>query len=223
MLNKKIILIVIASLMPLVANSAQIVDRATLQTLIGGPGTLENFESYIINPGVGTLMNSTSLDSTIMINGQGPGLVGAGVTYSSVDAFGLAWQGASFFGSPSKEIVSNDYTMDIDFSVFTNAFGIDLRTYNVGGGDIASMAIYGLDDTTLIGTLNNIVLSGTPVFGGWTDNGGIGRIELTSTVNSYSAFIDNLEYGTAVIPLPAAAWLFGTALFGLGMVKRKKV
>ncbi len=36
-------------------------------------------------------------------------------------------------------------------------------------------------------------------------------------IGEFQAFGD-----TAVVPIPAAAWLFGSALFGLGVVKRKK-
>lgn len=34
--------------------------------------------------------------------------------------------------------------------------------------------------------------------------------------------IDNVTYGVAAVPLPAAAWLFSSALIGLAAIKRKK-
>ena len=36
------------------------------------------------------------------------------------------------------------------------------------------------------------------------------------------AWSHSTEYGPTVVPLPAAAWLFGSALLGLASVKRKK-
>jgi hypothetical protein len=36
-------------------------------------------------------------------------------------------------------------------------------------------------------------------------------------------FIDNLHFGNAVVPIPAAIWLFGSGLLGMvGIARRKK-
>jgi hypothetical protein len=103
----------------------------------------------------------------------------------------------------------------IDFAGPVNAFGIDLRAFS-GYGTTATMDIYAPDDTTLIGTLASIGLSssGIQVFAGWEDAGGIGRIALTQTGQTWSPIIDNLEFGNTAVPEPST-YLAG-ALLTLG-------
>jgi hypothetical protein len=57
------------------------------------------------------------------------------------------------------------------------------------------------------------------VFLGISSDTAIYSIELLS---SGSVAWDNLTYSTSEVPVPAAAWLFGSALIGLAGIKRKK-
>ena len=196
-----------------------------LQTLLGEAGTLEDFESFTIDDGFATNIDAKVLDSNAIANGQGPGLVVAGVRFTWPPGIGPSngqWDGAAYYGSFSKEILTNyQRKLDIDFTGVVTAFGVDLRTYT-GYGSTATISIFGPDDSTLIGLVSSINLpdDGTAVFAGWTDVSGIGRVELAQHDNTWSPIIDNLEFGSRGVPEPSAIWLALAAVVGLVLVRR---
>jgi len=192
-----------------------IASRAVLQVLLGGPGTLEDFENFNVGAGTAVAIDCHALDGSAICNGQGPGLVKSGLTFTFGDGPGQ-WNGAGYFGSPSKEILSNARNgppVSIDFASAVGAFGLDLRAF-VGFPATATMTVYGADDVTVIGVISGIGLVGTPVFAGWEDSSGIGLFQVTQVGQAWSPVVDNLEYGgaAAVIPEPASLLLVGTGL-----------
>jgi hypothetical protein len=211
------------------ANAGAIATRGALITALGGPGTLENFESFSVGNGAATALGSATLNSTSIVGGQGPGLVQSGLNFT-FGTGGLQWDGAGYFGSPSKEILSGSpagQPLGIQFTGLVNAFGIDLRAFT-GFGATATVNIFAPNDTTLIASVSGIALSssGVPVFFGWQDAGGIGEVTLTQTGQPWSPIIDNLEYGNAAtssVPEPFTLSIFGSGLAGaLAMSRRKK-
>lgn len=80
-------------------------------------------------------------------------------------------------------------------------------------GDIATVYLYGILDETPegnyapVGANNDTLTAFNPLGDG-----------ATLTV---CQFCGELRFESAVIPVPAAAWLFGSALVGLGVVRRK--
>ena len=56
---------------------------------------------------------------------------------------------------------------------------------------------------------------------GWGDAFGTAQVINTVNGDSFSFSYAHGTFTPAVIPIPAAAWLFGSALLGLGVVKRK--
>jgi hypothetical protein len=196
-------------------------DRTQLNTILGGSGVTENFENYNVPDGDARPLQAT-LDSSTVVNGQGPGLVVNGVTFVAGSSV-LQWNGANYFGSPSKELVAVK-PMNIDFSVPVNAFGLDLRAFT-GFGDTATVTIFGTDDSTVLDTISPIGLAGTgvPVFFGYQDIAGIGKIELTQQSQFWSPIIDNLTFGqSAAASTPEPSTVLGLGLLGLGaLVKRQ--
>ena len=197
-------------------------DRTQLNTILGGSGVTENFENYNVPDGDSGGLQAT-LDSSTVVNGQGPGLVVNGVTFVAGSS-NLQWNGANYFGSPSKELVALSQPMNIDFSVPVNAFGLDLRAFT-GFGDTATVTIFGTDDSTVLDTISSIGLAGTgvPVFFGYQDIAGIGKIELTQQSLFWSPIIDNLTFGqSAAASTPEPSTVLGLGLLGLGaLVKRQ--
>jgi hypothetical protein len=212
------------------ARAGAIGSRAALQALLGGPGTLEDFEAFSIASGSAVVTGVALLNSTTIVNGQGPGLVVPGVDFTFGTGL-LQWDGAGYFGSPSKEILSGapaGQPISIDWTASpVRAFGIDLRAFT-GFGATATMLIFGPDHTTLIGTLPGVGLpdSGVPLFVGWEDAGGIGKVSFTQLGQPWSPIIDNLEFGgTASVPEPTALTLLGIGLAGMagyGWRRRKQ-
>ena len=90
--------------------------------------------------------------------------------------------------------------------------------------------IFGPDDV-LLGTINNqicpisncVTVSEDDLFYGWTDVAGIAKIAVSDpNVASNIIMFDHLQYG-AIVPVPAAAWLFGSALGMLAWLRRRRV
>ena len=98
----------------------------------------------------------------------------------------------------------------IDFAAngtYTN-LTLQVTGYLAGGGTVNSSITSGLNWATL-------------TFGSeWT---GLDKVELLTQVGvgTDTAAFDNIGVSAAV-PVPAAAWLFGSALAGLGWIKRKQ-
>lgn len=202
-----------------VVEASPISSRAALQAMLGGPGTLETFESYTILAGADVL-DCGSLNSGAVCNGQGPGLVGPGLNFTWGSGTGQ-WDSAGYFAAPSKEILSGSgQPLGIDFGVSVDAFGVDLRAFS-GYGDTATMTVFGTDDTTVVGlNVFSLPSSGVPIFAGWDNISGIGRVTLTQSDHVWSPIIDNLEFGTssgtpAPVPEPSTILLLASGLAGI--------
>lgn len=109
----------------------------------------------------------------------------------------------------------------------------------IGAGNFESaiqVDFYG-PNNQLLGTISNTIcplpqdlgggncndVSEDDLFYGFTDAGGIARVEVWDPNNLENILqLDHLQYG-AIVPVPAAAWLFGSGLLCLvGMARRKK-
>ena len=179
------------------ALAGELDTRARVQHVLGGPGTVEDFEAWAFQtPGTSETLPCSSLDTTTVCASQGPGLVGAGITIEATPGDFLEWNDAGSLGAPSKEIAANGDALIIDFDPPVEVVGFDLRS--VGGSAANVLAtLFAPDDTTQIVLTGSVLRSdGTPVFFGWADAGGIGRIELTSVPFS----LDKLEFG-AIAPV----------------------
>ena len=64
------------------ANAGPIASRVALQALLGGPGTVENFEAFSVSAGhaVNVVCDTgATLNATSICDGQGPSLVNPGI------------------------------------------------------------------------------------------------------------------------------------------------
>lgn len=208
----------IAATLALAAPAAQagpLISRTDLQSALGGPGTLEDFETYPVANGDAATLACVPITSASTCNGQGPGLVRPGLALSNAGL--LQWNGVGFGGAPSREVFGQENGLTVDFSIPITAFGLDARTFSAFGLALGLLRVYAEDDTTEIGSLAGIVLdeTGSRIFVGWQDAAGIGKIVLSGSAG-ISPIIDNLEYGAvaASVPTPEPT---GITLLALGL------
>jgi hypothetical protein len=203
------------------ANTGGIVaDRSTINSILAGYGPLtENFEAIGLPPGVGQIGPSV-LNSTTPFDGFGTGLVVPGVTFTSLGG-DLQWNSQGYYGQPSMDINGTGATLEIDFSTPTPAIGVDLLVF-AGFGDNANVSVYGADDTTLLATVSGIALSdpSSPVFFGYQDAGGIGKVQIQGVSRGWSPLIDNVTF--APVPEPSVLALAGVALGVFFMKSRSR-
>ena len=201
-------------------------DRATLDALLGGNQIFEDFESYLIAPGAFDILFGVDLDSTSVLNGQGPGLVEPGAIYVqdlSSPVNDLVWFGDTAFGLESKAIGRiQSTTFEIMYSTAVTAMGLDLRSLINFGGFVGTADVYDTNDVLVSSTDIEIVNGGAEnLFFGWEHAAGIGRVLLTGSPNkggtTISPIIDNHGYGQA-IPAPGALALLGVA----GLMGRRR-
>jgi len=168
-------------------------DRPTLNALLGGSGFTETFGGYFLAPGTALNTGASSLDSTSIINSQGPNLVSPGLTFTGTS---LQFDAAGWYNAVSSELLFNGNTMNITFASPTIAFGLDVRDF-AGYSSTMTVTIYAPNDTTVLNTYSGISLSNPAVFFGYQDPGGIGMVTLSGS-GSWSPIITNLTF----VPIP---------------------
>lgn len=94
-------------------------------------------------------------------------------------------------------------------------FDTDIRVEIFGPGD----ALLGTIDNQICSVASCASVSEDDLFYGFVDPGGIVRIAVTDPTSATNIILfDHLQYGAAV-PIPAAVWLFGSALGLLGWMR----
>lgn len=94
-------------------------------------------------------------------------------------------------------------TSDTSFATLASVF---IDTHTIGSPDWA-------EDLSLSLDLNNAAFAGETLQ--------IGFLNRASNGDDSGVFYDNINVSNAAVPVPAAAWLFGSALLGLSAARRK--
>jgi hypothetical protein len=124
---------------------------------------------------------------------------------------------------PTDWTLSTDESMD-GFGTFDFAVTSDAVTYNIASGDSLDFVftIYDTDGETLLTDVSDTnfttALSTLPT----GDIEALASVKFVQCVGTDCVEDDDSAYGAAVVPLPAAVWLFGSALLGLVGVARRK-
>ena len=207
-----------------IASAQQISTRVELNAILSsGYEYTDAFEGYNIGVGGSDNTNLTSLNSTSIVNGQGPGLVGPGVTYSTYDTgftgeqdF-LFWNGPGYFGGASKNIESGQQGIEFTYTLNVNAMGVDLSDFQ-GFGDTYTAYVY--NGINLVGTSSGTLSGPTPTFFGWQNAGGITSVILVDSVNYWSPIVDEHSFGFAPTPEPAS--MAALTLGSLALLRRRR-
>ncbi|MBL1218623.1 MAG: hypothetical protein D8M59_14155 [Planctomycetes bacterium] len=181
--------IVLASL-GLIAGAAsadEIADRATLEDMLGGGGTLEDFETLSIGYGGQRSDSSGYLNSDSIFDGSGPGLVQPGADYISPT---LWWNGDGYFSLNTQTLADSSgwrgFAITIEYTTEVTAMGIDMQGYSG----------YAMDGTASVYDTSNNLLGVANVNGGffgWENADGIGYVVVSA--NSGYIMIDDHLYG----------------------------
>lgn len=114
--------------------------------------------------------------------------------------------------------------MVFNFSTPVNGIGAwsnDHPTFGPDGGEIIAYDSNGLE-------IGRVAFGQSPAtaggFSGLISDQAIASAEITCTFNNdFKCGVYDIQFGTTVIPIPPAVWLFGSGLLGLvGMARRKK-
>lgn len=170
----------------------QIPDRATLNSILGGNLVLEDFESFSIADGSATNLDVTVLDDQSIANGQGPGLVEDGATYS---AGTLQWNGNTYYNLPTKTFLANAETLEIRYDPVVTAMGVDAHAFS-GFAYSGTMTVYDANNS-IVETVQFTLNSGgsETVFVGYEWNAGISRVVFDDLAHPWGPVINDHGYG----------------------------
>lgn len=223
-------------------NAAVVLDSDRSTFLLANPGLMhEDFEEAVISSIADAIDNAelpltSTSTATDVVDGHTtfqPGDIEPGIAFSTSGELRFRVLDGPSLGAPSKMVGTStgsiDFTMVLDPGV--TAIGFDLLELGGTGGDNMNIDVFG---TAGLLTTTSVFLPS------WSSGvAGLAFVGLTSTdaitsVKVSHAFtgvtlagvygIDDVVFSTASpVPIPAAAWLFGTALIGLvGIGKRRK-
>jgi hypothetical protein len=181
-----------------------------------------------VSGGFGPFLTFTAGSAAIDGWVVGPGGVNLWTDYKGtgnhvIDIIGDIVDGGGSLTQTFSTVVGQQYSVNFDLSGSNNP---DLTSTNnpikemdvtVFGSDSSSILTF----ITLMENTSGWDGNFVPMSFDFTADGGQATIEFLGSNSGWNGFyIDNI-IATAV-PIPAAVWLFGSALLGLGVVKRSK-
>jgi hypothetical protein len=215
--------------------AAQQIDTRQELNAIGGPNlSTEDFEAFDVAPDseynlryVGGPPLPPPLDAATFVDGQ-TNLVLPGLDF--VDAFingdtsqqiawrGLQWNGAGYYGDPSRDLIANDGQMQIYFDSPTILVGMDLGSY-LGYTESTNAAVFDASGNLLFSTTIGLPPTAQPqFFGYYSGTDPIGEVVLTGDLDSvfWGPTVDNVSFsGKIVAPEPGAG---GLVFIGCGLM-----
>jgi hypothetical protein len=173
-----------------------------------GGGSTVSFETAGGNPGGYGLASNTA-------GGWGGGFVQEALGTSCIGAGG---------GAAACGLALSDYGL---FGGDTTTFRFDVNDFVVAGGQNIAIKLESWSATNYISDTGDIAFATS---GGWETRTQSYTFDPAAThfkvvlvgVNAGQVGFDNLYIDAAVVPVPAAVWLFGSGLLGLIGVARKK-
>ncbi len=173
--------------------------------------TWETFQRYAPPTGGAIGLGQSTLDSLTVANGQGPGLVTPGVTYTSDTGAQLQWNDAGYFGLTTRKIMSRDSTLHIVYDPPAYYVGLWMSAFD-GYPDVATVWVYDTSGNKIFGYVD-VPIPGAipPVPYYFASQGGIGAVTITGSAHGWSPLLDDHSFSRA----GELDWFFnGPALAG---------
>ena len=171
------------------------------------PLTMEGFEGFSTGDGEPVVASDFTLTTTA-------GTGGINQSYLGV----YATEGVNYFGWVYGDNTSLTIAFDSPQSVFSMDF-TDLAS--VGAITIDVFADGGLAPVVPTINIDHGFNHGYLDFLGLVSDSPFSTLEFSFAVSEWAG-VDRIQYGASPVPLPAAVWLFGAALFGLAGFTRRK-
>jgi len=162
----------------------------------GGPAVIEDFEAYVVSVGSAENIGSLALDSsTVSGTGQGPGLVLPGVFFQA-NAGSLQWNGDTYFGLPTKTLLSNsgDGTLYCGYATPQASVSFGLHAFS-GYADTAVVDAYD-SSGTLVDTTGPVNVPGPTTVPVTLTGPNIQRVVI-SGIHSWSPIIDDNDFDSS--------------------------
>ncbi len=199
-------LIMMLLMVPGLSTAAVSLTRTGFQTATSGyTMQVEGFDNY----SDGQTLTSTPDFSMSTSSGQ-PIVTSAYVVSTTPNGLGLTTYG--YFGPAD--------TITFSFNTPIHAFAIDINTFADQDGDFSATI-----NTTSGQTEIYSIFSPVPTYGqfiGFVSNTPFTDVTIAAEAN-YSYTLDTVQYGNvSAVPVPAAVWLFGSAILSLFGVRRFK-
>lgn len=196
-------------------------DRATLEALLGPTAITEDFEAFDF---VGPILNlSSPVDSSTapIVNGVAFSGVGTGLRITDQSNVGRTQE--------LGVVGSGDFSLLIDFSEPTDAFGLTFFPFVLVGTDV-TVNVFAPDDNTLLQSHTVTAFFNFGQFIGVHELGGIGSVSVSAIAAPPLDFvrdfhIDQLTFGSrpsVSVPEPATTVLLIVGVAALGAVRRSR-
>lgn len=177
--------------------SSSLIAAFAAASLLAGTAsaqTLEKFENYLGLGSGATNLGVATMDEFTIANGQGPGLVLDGCTYSSSSQ--LQWNGTGYFGALSQAILSNsgDGRLELIYDSPVGSMSVELSAFS-GYSDTTVVTVYNASMAVIYTSPPISVPGPAPVVFSYSA-AAIGKVAIQSTVWPWSTIIDNHEFGS---------------------------
>jgi len=171
----------------------------SLGMLTAQSSVAEGFEAYSLAAGTTTDTFVSDLDENSIVNGQGPGLVLDGCTYSTLTH--VQWTGAGYFNLPTQCIYSHSgggsgigKTLILTYDQPVNHLRFDLYAL-LGHPDDATVTVFDPGGAPIFVSAPIPVAGPVAVPFAYAAPA-IGSVTIASTVNNWSLVLDDHVFGT---------------------------
>ena len=223
MLNTLRAFIYVLTIFCTTASGQVILDRSTLDAMLGENAISETFERIPLSVGSGVGGDGTL--SAISSGGSWPDdMIVPGLTLRSAPENNyLEW---NYFDEAYTKTLVAGTSLTIQFWNPATAFGINLKDFATRRVLVAGVTVFGPDNFTVLYSSTNLAILDptTGTFFGYSSSNGIGSVTFHTVVDSsgpgYSPTIDNLSFSP--IPEPSTTALGALGLLGLLVMCRRE-
>lgn len=195
---------------------------ASLLSTIANAGALSFFDNSVTNPALNPDVATVAPGDmfTAQVFGNDFPLDPLGTSELSLLAFSVSWDASalsldSFDASPWFEFSSGDNSVDgLSTITFTANLGAGLSPFDTFGSEFTAI--------TLDFSVNPGVLTGDYALDISQDPSQVAQTLDLDFIPIATTLVDgNVSINASAVPLPAAVWLFASAIAGLGVFRRR--